>query len=159
MNVFTLRCSKCEGGTKVNSLVFKQRSGAGLAYTCAHCSADLVKTGYRPKHGKTDSQKRSIKQEKSVARRTGGRTTPGSGNQPGAKGDVRAVASSVTECKCTTRKSFTLKLADLMKIENASHAGENPIMEIEFQGVSPKKRFVVLPGWLYDYYASLSGDA
>ena len=159
MSSFTLRCNSCEKDTKVNSLIFKKRKGAGLGYTCAHCGENLVETGYKPKHGKTDAQKRSRKQEKATAKRTGGRTTSGSGNQPGDKGDVQVSGSARLECKTTTCKSYTLKLSELLKVEKAGNAGENPVMEIEFQGVHPHRRYAVIPGWLYDHYASLSGDA
>ena len=55
------------------------------------------------------------------------------------------------ECKLTRAKSFSLKLAELEKLEREA-AGEDPVFEIEFQGVYPHKRYVVMPGWLYDQF-------
>lgn len=159
MSWFSLRCGSCEADTRVNSLVYRTRKESGLPYTCHSCGENLYKVGYKTRHGKTDSQKRSAKQEKTAAKRTGGRVTPGSGNQPGIKGDVRVEGSARIECKCTTAKSYSLKLVDLMKIEEAADRDENPVLEIEFQGIHPKRRYVVIPGWLYDHYESLSGDA
>lgn len=153
-----LTCANCGAETKINLLILRAKASAGLPYQCSGCGEDLGKFGYKPRRGKTDAQKRSRQQEKKAAKRTGGRLTPGSGNQPGAKGDVRVLGSARIECKCTTAMSFRLKLEDLMKIERAGESGENPILEIEFQGVHPNRRYVVLPGWLYDHYASLSGD-
>lgn len=153
-----LTCGYCGADNKINPLILKAKTAAGLPYQCSECREDLGEFGYKPRRGKTDAQKRSRQQEKRAAKRTGGKLTPGSGNQPGAKGDVRVMGSVRIECKCTTAESFRLKLEDLMKIERAGESGENPILEIEFQGVHPKRRYVVLPGWLYDHYASLSGD-
>jgi hypothetical protein len=49
------------------------------------------------------------------------------------------------ECKETTRKSFSLKLEELMKIEKEARGGEQPLFEVQFQGVHPVKTYVVLP--------------
>jgi hypothetical protein len=156
-----LVCAKCNHSTRVNAVIFKKRKEAGLPYLCTNdlCDADLVEAGIRPKVGKSDSQKRSQKQEKRAAKRTGGRVQPGSGSKPGAKGDVRNAGALRMECKTTTKKSFTLKLSELEKLEGEATSGENPVFEIEFSGVHPSRRFVVLPGWLYDHYATLAGDA
>jgi len=62
------------------------------------------------------------------------------------------------ECKLTRANSYSLRLDLLEKIEKECEGGENPAFEIEFQGVYPHKRYVVLPGWLYDYYAGLAGN-
>jgi hypothetical protein len=44
----------------------------------------------------------------------------------------------------------------LKKIEREAGHGEMPIFEIEFQGEHPHRRYVVMPGWLFD---SMLGDA
>lgn len=146
----SIACS-CGHVTKVNTLVFTARRGSGLPYTCHDCGEDLYETGSSPKTGKSDSQKRSKRQEKRAAQRVGGYTTAGSGSGR-TKGDVRAAGDTRMECKLTRAKSFTLKLAELEKLEREVSAGEVPVFEIEFQGVHPHKRYVVIPGWLYDQF-------
>jgi hypothetical protein len=148
-----LQCTSCLHISKINSLVFDARRKSGLEYPCRNeaCDADLCSTGTAPKRGKTDSQKRSKKQEKRAAKRVGGYTTSGSGSGR-EKGDVRAAWDTRIECKETTAKSYSLKLADLEKLEREAAAGEDPVFEIEFQGVFPHKRYAVIPGWLFDQY-------
>jgi len=153
----SLRCSQCRWVTKVNNLIFKVRRPTGLPYSCMNCSADLFKTGEAVKAGKSDSQKRSQKQEKATARRMGGRVQPASGAGP-AKGDVRADWHARVECKLTRASSFSLKLSELEKIEREAAPPEKPILEIEFQGVSPNKRYAVIPGWLLDHFLSLEEE-
>lgn len=148
-----LLCSQCDGVTAVNAFAFKTRRKSGLPYTCHHCPADLYKTGSKPKTGKTDSQKRSQRQEKRSAKRIGGDVQPASG-AGSSKGDVRKAFDTRMECKLTRARSFSLKLSELEKIEQEA-GSEKPVFEIEFQGVYPHKRYVVIPGWLYD---QLTGD-
>jgi len=144
-----IECS-CGHTTKVDKLVFNARRSSGLPYTCHKCGANLYETGTFPKKGKSDSQKRSRRQEKRAAQRIGGHVTPASG-AGSVKGDVRDVGHTRMECKLTRAKSFSLKLAELEKLEREA-AGEDPVFEIEFQGVYPHKRYVVMPGWLYDQF-------
>ena len=59
------------------------------------------------------------------------------------------------ECKLTRADSYSLRLDLLEKIEKECEQGEYPAFEIEFQGVYPPRRYVVIPGWLYDHYAGL----
>lgn len=152
MSTFKLECNNCSYVNDVDSLVFRQRKSAGLMYTCKGegCNADLTQSG-QPAHRArgTDSQKRSRKQEKRMAKRLGGHVQPASGAGQ-AKGDVRADWKARGECKLTRAKSFSLKLADLEKIEREAASTETPLLEIEFQGVYPHKRYVVLPGWVFD---------
>jgi len=149
-----LLCSGCNQVTDVNGFAFKERRKSGLPYTCAHCPANLYETGEKPRVGKSDSQKRSQRQEKRAAKRIGGDVQPASG-AGSSKGDVRKAFDTRMECKLTRSKSFSLKLSELEKIEREASSGEKPVFEIEFQGVYPHKRYVVLPGWLYD---QLTGD-
>ena len=93
-----------------------------------------------------------------MAKKLGAKRQKASGALPGAKGDLRKTGSMRGECKLTRAKSFSLKLADLVKIENEAELGENPAFFIEFQCQNPPKRYVVLPEWLYEYYARLAGD-
>jgi hypothetical protein len=145
-----IECS-CGHLNQVNKLIFNLRRNTGLPYICDECGEDLYKSGRSPKRGKTDSQKRSRQQEKRAAKRIGGRVTAASGATR-EKGDVRAAGDIRMECKLTRRKSFNLKLAELEKLGRETAPGEDPVFEIEFQGVYPHKRFVVIPGWLYDQF-------
>ena len=147
MSALTIECS-CGHTNRVNKLAFNARRNTGLPYTCHECGQDLYKTGRQPKSGKSDNQKRSQRQEKRAAKRIGGRVTAASG-AVGEKGDVRLFGDTRMECKFTRAQSFNLKLAELEKLEREA-SGEDPVFEIEFQGVYPSKRYVVLPGWLYD---------
>lgn len=108
-------------------------------------------------HGRTENQRRSQAQEKRAAKRVGGRVTPASGAGV-VKGDVEVRGKLRMECKFTRSSSYVLKRDLLEKIEKEALAGEQPAFEIEFQDVQPHKRYVVLPGWLYDHYVNLAGD-
>jgi hypothetical protein len=154
MNAFNIKCSHCGHTSMVNKLIFTVRRRPGLPYPCEECGENLYETGEKPKTGKTNSQKRSRKQEKRAASRIGGRVQPGSGAGR-AKGDVRDVGYTRMECKFTRAKSYSLKLEELKKIEREAGPGEQPVFEIEFQSVLPHERYVVLPGWLYDHLDSL----
>lgn len=153
----TLLCKKCKRATSANIAILKQRKKAGLPYTCEHCSADLIEHGTRPKSGATDSQKRSRNQEKRVASREGGKRQPGSGSVDGFEGDVRVTGKYRGECKFTRAKSFSLKLEELMKLEKQAGSGELPAFDIEFQGINPHRRYVVLPEWVFDTLMEESG--
>lgn len=100
--------------------------------------------------GRTDNQKRSRRQEKKAAERYGGRAQPGSGSIDTVKSDVRDAGVSRGECKLTRAKSYSLKLELLNKIEAEAVGEEIPYMEIEFQGVNPHRRFVVMPAWAFE---------
>jgi hypothetical protein len=86
---------------------------------------------------------RSQDQEKRAAKRYGGRTTPASGARS-VKGDVRSKGVFRQECKFTLARQYSLKLADLQKIKQEAIGDEIPFLEIEFQGVTPHERYVVL---------------
>jgi hypothetical protein len=61
-------------------------------------------------------QRRSRRQEQKVADRLGGQRTPGSGSGWSTKNDVKTNDTSV-EVKYTDKKSYSLKLADLLRAE------------------------------------------
>jgi len=153
----TLLCRKCDRTTNVSPAILKQRRRAGLPYTCKHCGADLLTHGDKPKRGATDSQRRSRAQEKHVASREGGRRQPGSGAVDGFEGDVRVTGKYRGECKLTRAKSFSLKLEELLKLERQASTGELPAFDIEFQGVNPHRRYVVVPEWVFDALMEESG--
>lgn len=69
-----------------------------------------------------------------------------------AKGDVRADGELRVECKTTSKRSYTLKLDDLLKIQVEAIRGglESPVLQVEFQGpAGNNKKYAVIP-WL-DY--------
>lgn len=152
-----LLCRKCDTITSVDMLVFRQRKQAGVVYTCKHCGANLCTEGTKPPKGFSDNQKRSREQEERMAKREGGRAQPGSGSVPGFEGDVVRRGKMRGEAKFTRAQSYTLKLVDLVKLENQARGDELPVFEIEFQHATQKKRFVVLPGWAYDTLMDESG--
>jgi ribosomal protein L44E len=145
----SLLCGQCKQEVQVESTIFNVRRRKSLPHACPYCSVDLVTHGQPVKKGKSDSQKRSRAQEKRAAKRIGGRVQPASGAGR-AKGDVRAAGRVRMECKLTRANSFSLKLADLEKIERETSRGEMPIFEVEFQGTHPRKRYAVIPGWMLD---------
>jgi len=71
-------------------------------------------------------------QEANLAKKVGGRVTPGSGNKQ-EKGDVRKKGVCRIECKATSKKSFSVTKEMLHKIENAAlPAGEIPLIQVDF---------------------------
>jgi Holliday junction resolvase len=89
--------------------------------------------GKKPKKPKASpSHIRARKQEKEVAKRLRGITTPASGAKE-MKGDVRVRDIVRIECKTTKNKSFSVTLDMVRKIEDAAiPSGEIPVMLIEF---------------------------
>jgi len=78
--------------------------------------------------------KQSQKQEKRLAKAYGGGVTPGSGNGWVHKNDVKTDTLSI-EAKYTDAKSFSLKLADLLKAEKyALIDGRDVIFTVSFSG-------------------------
>ena len=75
---------------------------------------------------------RSPIQEQEIAKRLGGKVTPGSGAGM-EKGDVRVKGKLRVECKTTTKKSFSVTVKMLEKIElEAVSCGEDPALVVEF---------------------------
>lgn len=74
----------------------------------------------------------SNKQEKRWASRLGGRVSPGSGASARCKGDVTSEHFKV-ECKTTTKETYALKHATLLKIENeAKKVAKHFMLTVEF---------------------------
>lgn len=99
------------------------------------------------KHG-TASHRRAPKQERSLARRTGGQLVPGSGCGY-QKGDVKKAFGVIRiEAKTTKHKSFSVTREMVRKIEDAAITnGEVPAIVIEFineQG-KPQMEVAVVP--------------
>lgn len=136
--------------------MLQMRRRCGLDDLCLLCGTDIITGEKRPSRA-TDSQKRSRAQEKRVAAREGGRRQPGSGSAEGFEGDVRITGKYRGECKFTRARSFSLKLEELLKLERQAGARELPAFDIEFQGVNPHRRYVVLPEWAFDALMEESG--
>lgn len=80
-----------------------------------------------------------MKQEKEIAQRLGGRRTPASGARD-VKGDVRVKGIVRVEAKTTKHKSFPVTLDMILKIEEAAlHAGEMPVIMVEFNDGNGRK--------------------
>lgn len=154
MKKIKVTCEDCGHSREMVQVVYNKMRHTGLA-TCIHCGGHLLWEEIRK--GKSDSQKRSKAQEKRAAKRIGGSVQPASGAGR-AKGDVRRPWHSRVECKFTRAKSFSLKLSELEKIEKEAVPPELPIFEIEFQGVTPHKRYAVIPGWLLDHLMNLEEE-
>ena len=89
--------------------------------------------------GNTPSHHRSRKQEKELAKRTGGRTTLASGSLS-VKGDVRLKGILRIEAKTTNKKSFSVTLEMMEKIEQASlSCNELPVIVVEFNDGNGRK--------------------
>lgn len=108
-----------------------------------------------PEKRGNDNQKRSKQQEKRAAVRYEARVQPASGSMAGAKSDIRQKGVLRGECKFTRGASFSLKLFELLKVEQEAAGGELPLFEVEFQGVFPRRRFVILRA---EDYASMKSE-
>lgn len=78
------------------------------------------------------ARKLSQKQERELAAAVGGRTQPGSGALPGAKGDFRVNGVVRGEAKCTKAASYRLELADLRKIRSECAGREKMSFLVRF---------------------------
>jgi len=154
-----LRCTSCGSECEVDTLVFQTRKKkrAGLPFPCPACGEDLYRVGEFVRQRTLDNQRRSQKQERRVAVREGGRRQPGSGARDGWEGDVRNPGAYRGECKFTRASSYSLKLADLKKLEIQAASGEMPVFDVEFQSESPAKRYVIMPEWAYETLMVESG--
>lgn len=154
-----LECGDCGLTQDVDRTVYSKRVAAGLPWACRNgqCGGDLTKVGKKPRRGATDSQRRSRAQEKRVADREGGNKQPGSGAVDGYEGDVRVAHKYRGECKFTRASSFSLKLQELMKLERQAGSGELPAFDIEFQGINPHRRYVIMPEWAYEALMDAAG--
>lgn len=116
-----------------------------------------------PRHYKgkqSASHARSPIQEAELAKRGGGRVTPGSGNQA-QKGDVMKYRGCVRiEAKTTKNKSFSVTRAMFAKIEDAGLPNnEVPAMVIEFidERGNPEMELAVVPTYALDFLGDDNG--
>jgi len=133
-------CSSC--GTTEEAHVTKMRGGF-----CPRCG-DRMSTARSPTRRVTNQQKRSRDQERRLAKTFGMDRQAASGALPNVKSDLRDPGKLRGEAKETTKKSFSLKLEELEKLEKEARGGEMPLFMVEFQGVHPFKRYVVMPEWV-----------
>lgn len=154
-------CSKCGAGPVPVipfSLIIDDHAGDADAL-CAPClfhengvrvdvpMTPLVSGPPSRKKSLKKAKKTSLKQEVDIAEELGGRTQPGSGNQRGAKGDVRKKGELRIEAKFTSAGSYSLKLDDLQKIAGECGLGEKPVFVIDFLEQGTRRltdRFAVL---------------
>lgn len=115
---------------------------------CSSCNK-AVTPSPAPKE-KSDKRKRSSDQEKRAAKRHGAKVVAGSGASPLSKGDIHKRGKIRGECKYTDAASYSLKLDELRKLEREAKIDEDPIFEIEFQGVSPFRRYYVIPDYTWE---------
>ena len=100
---------------------------------------------------KTEGQKKSQHHEKRLAKVIGGSRVAASGAFWSRKGDVRS-DDYLIEHKWTGAKSYSLKAADLRKLEDqATMAGRLPVFAISLGG----RDYVVVPE---DDYFGHAGD-
>ena len=154
-------CSKC-GTNDTDSLVFKvvaivDGHWGEAEPLCACCMDGGTRSdipmmplldGPAPRRkALKKAKKTSLRQEIDIAEELEGRTQPGSGNQAGAKGDVRKKGELRIEAKYTQASSYSLKLDELEKIAGEAAHGELAVMVIDFlsPGISRlRDRFAVL---------------
>lgn len=108
------------------------------------CAARFAPATATIRFAGNDSRVRSDSQERRAAKRYDARKQAGSGASWRAKGDLVDEGRLRGECKHTVGRSISVRLDDLLKLERESRGAEQPLFELEFQGVFPHKRYVVL---------------
>ena len=101
---------------------------------------------------KTPSHRRSEKQEKELAKRSGGQRVPGSGSGY-QKGDVRVKGVVRIEAKTTKNDSFRVTRTMVNKITEAGMLhNELPVILVEFidECGRPEQEVLVMPSYALD---------
>jgi hypothetical protein len=153
-------CSKCAAtGPVLKFAVITDEHCGDADALCARClfnptgnranvTMEPLVTGPAPRRKALKLNKEaSRRQERDIAEEWGGRTQPGSGNQAGAKGDVRKKGELRIEAKLTQAESYSLKLDDLYKIAGEASHGELAVLFIDFNEPGTRKlrdRFAVI---------------
>lgn len=93
----------------------------------------------------------SERQERKIAKDIGGRRQPGSGCGPWNKGDVKKEGKYLVEAKMTSKKSYSVKRDDLLKVRGQCGLGETPVMHIQFtdEQFNVEEEWVLVP---YNYW-------
>lgn len=134
-------CPHCDSPTEYDAKGLLMSPFASIV--CGQCGQRFRPK--RDKRGRSDAQRRSREQEKQAAKRYNARRQAGSGTSSRAKGDIHDPGVLRGECKETTKKSFSLKLEELLKIEKEARGSELPLFEVQFQSVHPSRTYVVIP--------------
>lgn len=119
----------------------------------------------RPKnYDRATSHKYAPKQEKKVAEELKGRTTPRSGGGD-LKGDIHTElehGNYQIDCKCTQKKSYSLKLKDWQKYkQQARQLGQHFILQLEYisevesKSGSSIEKIAMMDYDLFKYYKEL----
>jgi hypothetical protein len=120
-----------------------------------------VLTEYIPKT-KRPPRKIADIHEMIAAKKVGGRKTTSSGSTPCTKEKGDVVASDLRmECKTTEKKSYVLKIEDLMKLSGQARGDELPVFSVEFRGDTKQRFYILDEGWflqLLEAYRSDSND-
>lgn len=145
MSPVLVQCPDCGHGWEVAPVVLR----LDRVRQCPKCRFFHKLKPVERRRAKNDNVQRSQAQEKRAEKAYGARRQPASGSLSHAKSDLRDPGRLRVECKFTRAQSFSLKLAELKKLERESQGDEHPVFEIEFQCEKPAKRYVVLPRWLY----------
>ena len=109
---------------------------------------------------KEPTTKASQKHERSVAKRSGGRLVPGSGNKPGLPGDVGG-RTYHRECKTTSKAGFVVSNVILTKVcKEAIAVDRVPLLEIELRGVKPPvpTQWVLIPAEVFEDFTGRAGE-
>lgn len=103
------------------------------------------------KGSRTPYHRRARQMEEELAKETGGKLTPGSGNG-NVKGDIQNAYGCIRiEAKTTKNKSFSVTRDMVRKIEDAALPnGELPAIVVEFMDIEgkPEMSIAVVPTYL-----------
>jgi hypothetical protein len=98
--------------------------------------------------------KKGIASEKRGAKELGGKLTPNSGASWHTKGDIKISESIgsyrgvLIQNKATGKKSYSLKLKDLLEITNQALSIDNmPVLRLDFESVG--ETYIILPNFVY----------
>jgi hypothetical protein len=102
------------------------------------------------------NRKRGDRDEKRFVKAHGGKRVAGSGSSAEKKGDVE-MGEFLVQNKCTTQKSFGIKVADLQKIEvEALNRGKKPALVMtQYVNNSPVCEWMAFPVWALDQLVGL----
>lgn len=106
-------------------------------------------------------QKASRRNEARVAKGIGGRVQPGSGNQPGAKGDVRKRGEFRIENKDSYSNQYILTTKTLDKIRGECAFREKPVLVLTFMEKGshrPRDRWAIVPYNDWEEHANASSQ-
>lgn len=114
-----------------------------------------LRTPKRMRADASHSHRHAPKMERSLAKRVGGKLTPGSGSGGMQRGDVRKKKVVRIEAKCTIHKSFSITREMVEKIEMAAMcADELPVIVVQFlEGTRVHSEVCVVPKWVLDKVA------